>query len=172
MSNMTKNAFHESVKNFARTCEEYVQSVMVTIHDQEDVQDMTANIVMRRGEEEWNIPIGISGDGEVSIAAHPDTEGYLSLTEANLYSYLWVQACKQVTQAKEQYAWLIEQKNSAYNRESGLKAIFETIEKNGSQKYPIEQWREEVALGVTTLGYAHWAYEQMKFKPKTSGIAA
>lgn len=100
MTIMTKTKFRAQVSDFLATFEIDAESVLLVIHDREDVQDMTANIIIRRGNDEWSIPIGISGDDDVSIAVHPDTEGYLSLTEGNLYSYLWDKTYEKLVMAK------------------------------------------------------------------------
>jgi hypothetical protein len=167
---MSNKEFRESVNKFARLCEEYVSDVLVVIHDKDDALDMTAEIIMRRVDDEWRVPIGVSGDGEVSIAALPDTEGYLSLTEENLYLFLWDQTCKMFHAEQEQHRSLVEQKNAAYTREAEFKAMLQTIEANGYPNHPVDEWQKAVANGVTRMGYAHWVIEQMKFKPNC-GIA-
>jgi hypothetical protein len=171
MSSMSKKAFRESVNKFARLCEEYVSDVLVIIHDKDDALDMTAEIIMRRVDDEWRIPIGVSGDGAVSIVALQVTEGYLPLTKEKLFLFLWDKTYRMLCAEQEQHRWLVEQKNAAYAREAEFKAMLQTIEANGYPNHPVDEWQKAVANGVTRMGYAHWVIEQMKFKPNC-GIAA
>jgi hypothetical protein len=160
MSTVTHRAFAEEVINFAETCREHVQNVQVEMHCG-DACEQTATITMLRGNMQWTIPIGVSGDDQIGIAVNPETEGYLTIDEGGLYTYLWEQSCQQIEKMERQQQDWLERRDSENRREYEKKEMLRTFNENGYPKYPVSDWQQSVSDGKTKSGYAEWVLERI-----------
>lgn len=96
---MKHSEFIEEIKDFINIyCFDYFHSIDYVLNEIEDEHQLKATVRLYDNYgHNWEIPVGLTSDGNFCIIANEELNYFLEPTDAGLYCFLWHKAMERIT---------------------------------------------------------------------------